>query len=133
MQTDETECVIEEFFPVRCRTCGKVISQYERPYKKFINDGKTAKEFFDKLKLRSCCRTEMLCPQKISMAPRLPDYDMFRIISEKTKQKTQNESEEKASNLLKNLSMLTEGKKQAMSGKSIIDETKYKNVPYFAV
>jgi len=131
---DDTENIIEEFFPVRCRTCGKVISQYERPYKKFISEGKLAKDFFDALKLRSCCRTEMLCPQKISMAPRLPDYDTFRIISETTKQKTQTESEEKATNILKTLSMLTQGKKAPMSGqREPVEQFTYRKPPYFAV
>jgi DNA-directed RNA polymerase subunit N (RpoN/RPB10) len=108
---EEDECVIEEFFPVRCRTCGKVISQYEKEYKKNIREGKEPKDILDKLEIkRSCCRTEMLCPQKISMAP--------RIDLEKTQQeiKPEMKTKEKAKSILDKVSMIAQGKKMALSG-----------------
>jgi len=124
---EEEECVIEEFFPVRCRTCGKVVSQYEEEYKRNIKEGKTKGETLDKLGIkRSCCRTEMLCPQKISMAPRIDLENTRREIVPELKTK------ERAKSILDRVSMIAQGKRSALSGQQMIIESKQKNT-YFAV
>jgi DNA-directed RNA polymerase subunit N (RpoN/RPB10) len=125
---EEEECVIEEFFPVRCRTCGKVISQYEKEYKKSIREGKDPKEILDKFEIkRSCCRAEMLCPQKISMAPRINLENTQREIKPEIKTK------EKAKSILDRVSMLAQGKRSAISGGQQIVESKQRGTTYYAV
>lgn len=117
---EEDECVIQEFFPIRCRTCGKVISQYEQEYKKNIREGREPKEILDKLGIkRSCCRTEMLCPQKISMAPRINLENTQQEINPEMKTK------EKAKSILDKVSMIAQGKKMALSGSKQITTAYY--------
>jgi DNA-directed RNA polymerase subunit N (RpoN/RPB10) len=105
---DTTECFIDEYYPVRCRTCGYVLGAKEYPYKELIYSGVSQKEALDRLNIRrTCCRTEMLCPQKISSAPRIPDVETYKLLSENIKKKTQTEVEEKATDIRKRLSEMS--------------------------
>jgi DNA-directed RNA polymerase subunit N (RpoN/RPB10) len=96
----ESFSYIEEFFPIRCVTCSRLISRYEEDYKNLIKQGLSSAEALNKLGVDStCCRMSMLKPQKIPMAPRLPNQPIYEIMSETIKKKSQSQVEQKASGL----------------------------------
>ena len=48
-------------FPIRCFTCGKVISRYITTYIEMLDKGKSKKDILDFLKInRYCCRSVFL-------------------------------------------------------------------------
>jgi DNA-directed RNA polymerase subunit N (RpoN/RPB10) len=52
--------------PVRCLSCGKLLNQID--YEKYIEEGLSAEEAMDKMKLRRmCCRTSAMSPMVIPL------------------------------------------------------------------
>jgi DNA-directed RNA polymerase subunit N (RpoN/RPB10) len=93
----ESFSYIEEFYPIRCVTCGYLLSKKEEDFKNLLNKGFTKDEALNKLNVEhTCCRMAMKYPQKISMAPRLPNEPTYRFISETIKKKSQSEEAQKA-------------------------------------
>jgi DNA-directed RNA polymerase subunit N (RpoN/RPB10) len=96
----ESFTYIEEFFPVRCVTCSKLTGAYEEKFNELLKKGFSTDEALDKLGLfHTCCRMSIKYPQKIPMAPRLPNQPIYKFISETIKKKSQSEVEQKATTL----------------------------------
>nr|QBK90685.1 MAG: RNA polymerases N/ 8 kDa subunit [Pithovirus LCPAC104] len=58
---------MNDLFPIRCYSCGKILAKHQIEYQKRISYGETPEKIMDDLGIkRYCCRGNVLSPSRFS-------------------------------------------------------------------